>query len=829
MRDPNPERVDYGSMKETNADHRHTCKGCSNADAQTAPRTARCDLHIHSKYSDRPSEWFLRRIGAPESFMEPAEIYRRCREQGMDYVTISDHNCIRGALEIADLPGVFISSELTTYFPENRCKVHCLVSGITAGQFEDMQAIRENIYDLRAYMLENRIIHTIAHPLFRVNDRLSVDLVEKLMVLFNRFEGINGSRFPRTCSVANAIFSTLDRETIERLADKHGLEPDGDTPWQKGFTGGSDDHGGLYAAQAFTETPHATTVFDYLEHLRAGRHTPGGQGGSSLQLANSLVHIAHAYLRERLAGRAGGNNLMAMLLQNLSGKPGQPENAESSKSAMRRLFEPMVRRHRLKQFSETERLLIEDFMTIARQEGGEHPATHTHDARFEMVARLAHQLTFLFMNRCVQKMKSGDLMGSVQSLASMGPVMLGVMPYFAAFSTQHKDNAFLRQICETYPAGNTALSGRGGKAWITDTFYEVNGVAKTIHKLAGLSHADGRPITVLTSIENAGTCDFPAVNFAPQGTFTLPEYPEIRLSLPPILDVIRHIEERDYDCLIISTPGPMGLTGLLAGRLLNLPVRGIYHTDFPHYVENWTDDASMGELAKQFMRWFYRNMETIYAPTRAYADILADMGFEPEQLAVLPRGVDLDDFNPSFRQEDFWQTHGIGNAAFTFVYVGRVSSEKNIEILLDAHRLLLEEGLDIALAIVGDGPERERLQAKYEMDGKLAFTGYLHGKELATAYASADALAFPSMSDTFGNVVLEAHASGIPAVVSDQGGPQEVVLARGSGLVTDARHAATFAAAMRTLVADRQVYDRCRQAALESARAANWNAVLELL
>lgn len=816
-------------MKETDVGNQHTCKGGCKASAKATPRGARCDLHIHSKYSDRPSEWFLRRIGAPESFMEPADIYRRCRDQGMDYVTISDHNCIRGALEIADMPGVFISSELTTYFPENRCKVHCLVSGITAGQFDDLQAIRENIYDLRAYMLGNRIIHSIAHPLFRVNDRLTTDLVEKLLVLFNRFEGINGSRFPRACAVANSIFGSLDRETLERLADKHGIDPAGDTPWQKCFTGGSDDHGGLYAAQAFTETPHAATVFDYLEHLRAGRHTPGGQGGSSLQLANSLVHIAQAYLRERLAGRAGGNNLMTMLLQNLTGKPGQPETAESSKSAVRRLFEPMVRRHRLKQFSETERLLIEDFMAIARQDSGEQPTARTQDARFERVAHLAHQLTFLFMNRCVQKMKSGDLMGSVQSLASMGPVMLGVLPYFAAFSTQHKDNVFLRQLCEAYPAGKPALSGRGGKAWITDTFYEVNGVAKTIHKLASLSHAEGRPITVLTSIENAGTCDFPSVNFQPQGTFNLPEYPEVRLSLPPVLDIIRHIEERDYDSLIISTPGPMGLTGLLAARLLNLPVRGIYHTDFPHYVENWTDDASMGELAKQFMRWFYRNMETIYAPTRAYADILAEMGFERAQLAVLPRGVDLKDFNPSFRQDGFWQSHGIGKAAFTFVYVGRISTEKNIEILLEAHRLLAAEGLDIALAVVGDGPERERLMEKYASEGKVTFTGYLHGRELSAAYASADALAFPSMSDTFGNVVLEAHASGIPAVVSDKGGPQEIVQAHGSGLVTDARSAATFAVAMRTLVEDRQTYERYSQNALTSAQAARWEAVLELL
>ena len=95
----------------------------------------------------------------------------------MDYVTISDHNCICGARAIAHLPGTFISSELTTYFPENNCKIHCLVTGITENQFNEMQKIRENIYDLQQYMNENRIIHTIAHPLFRINDKLTPDPV----------------------------------------------------------------------------------------------------------------------------------------------------------------------------------------------------------------------------------------------------------------------------------------------------------------------------------------------------------------------------------------------------------------------------------------------------------------------------------------------------------------------------------------------------------------------------------------------------------------------------------------------------------------------------
>ena len=134
---------------------------------------SRADLHVHSKYSDRPSEWFLRRIGSPESFVDPLALYRTCRERGMDYVTITDHNKISGALEIAHLPGTFLSSELTTYFTENHCKVHCLVWGVTEKTFRDLDELRPDIYDLHRYLNENHIVHAIAHPLFRDNDRLT--------------------------------------------------------------------------------------------------------------------------------------------------------------------------------------------------------------------------------------------------------------------------------------------------------------------------------------------------------------------------------------------------------------------------------------------------------------------------------------------------------------------------------------------------------------------------------------------------------------------------------------------------------------------------------
>lgn len=232
---------------------------------------SRADLHVHSQYSDRPSEWFLRRIGAPESFVAPldVDVYRRAREQGMDFVTISDHNCISGALEIAHLDGVFLSDEVNTYFPEDSCKIHCLVWGISEQQFRMIEELRPNTYELRDFLVADQIAHAVAHPFFRVNGRLTSAHVERLLLLFNRFEALNGARDRRASELVVMVLRGLTRGWIERAAERHGITPLGPEPWRKTTTGGSDDHSGLYVASAFTATPPAASVAEFLDHLRA--------------------------------------------------------------------------------------------------------------------------------------------------------------------------------------------------------------------------------------------------------------------------------------------------------------------------------------------------------------------------------------------------------------------------------------------------------------------------------------------------------------------------------------------------------------------------------
>src|SRR5207253_619910 len=171
------------------------------------------------------------------------------------------------------------------------------------------------------------------------------------------------------------------------------------------------------------------------------------------------------------------------------------------------------------------------------------------------------------------------------------------------------------------------------------------------------------------------------------------------------------------------------------------------------------------------------------------------------------------------REQAFWEKFGASNGQVRLLYVGRISREKDLDVLADAYRRLRAEDLPVQLFVVGHGPYAE---AFAESLPEAFFTGYLTGKELATAYASADIFVFPSTTDTFGNVIIEAQASGVPVVVSDSGGPKELVEDKANGLITKSHDVEDFTRAVRALVVDRGLRKRMGDCARKSVVDRSW-------
>src|SRR5437762_8041263 len=438
---------------------------------------------------------------------------------------------------------------------------------------------------------------------------------------------------------------------------------------------------------------------------------------------------------------------------------------------------------------------------------------------FLMANMVAEQLAFRFFKKFVQQIGSGNMVESMQALSAIVPILVILTPYIYGFHSQAPSRRWLREIFKELSGEIPIALQNRKRAWFTDTLEDVNGVATTIHKMTAAGAAAGKDLVVVTSLSNQHICDIPIKNFPPIGEFELPEYELQKLSFPPILQMLDYIQRERFTEIIISTPGPVGLTALLAAKMLNLQTSGIYHTDFPQYVRILTEDSFLESMAWGYMHWFYGQLDTVFVNSEEYRQSWINRGFDPAKLKIFPRGLDTELFHPARRDAAFWEKFGATNGQVRLLYVGRISREKDLDVLADAYRRLCDEGLPLQLFIVGHGPYSEAFAQSLP---EAVFTGYLRGKELATAYASADIFVFPSTTDTFGNVILEAQACGVPVIVSDSGGPKELVEDRTSGLITRSRDVNDFTQAIRSLVSDPALRERMGNAARKSVTDRSW-------
>ena len=786
---------------------------------------SRCDLHIHSRHSARSEEWLFRRFDFPDSYSDPKQLYEQLRKRKMDYVTITDHDSIDGCLEIAHLPRTFISEQVTTYFPHDACKLHILVWGISEQQHRDIEGIRENIFDLQRYLQRAQIAHAVAHPLYSVNGKLEATHLEQLILLFKHFEGINGLRDALLSDLAQTLFKQLTPEQIDVFANRHGVAPTHAEPWRKILVGGSDDHGGQFTASAFTETPSAKSAEEFLKSVRNGNCTPRGQGGTPLILSHGFYNTVACFIQDRFHEKLGPSGALLekmfsrfmegrapteftlkektdFIVQGvLSGKIfdfAKPANVSLWKELSGYFARPEVKAKlaaQLDKVSEPER------------------------RTFFMANMVAEQLAFRFFNKFVQQLSSGNMVESVQALSAIAPILVILTPYIYGFHSQAPSRKWLRNLFKELTGEIPVALQNHKRAWFTDTLEDVNGVATTIRKMTAAGAAAGKELVVVASRSDLQLSDIPIKNFPPIGEFELPEYELQKLSFPPILQMLDYIQRERFTEIIISTPGPVGLTALLAAKMLNLQTSGIYHTDFPQYIRILTEDSFLESVAWGYMHWFYGQLDTVFVNSEEYKQSWIKRGFDPAKLKILPRGLDTELFHPGRRDSAFFEKFGASNGELRLLYVGRISREKDLDLLADAYRRLRKERLPVRLFVVGHGPYSEAL-AKSLPDA--FFTGYLRGTELATAYASSDIFVFPSTTDTFGNVILEAQASGLPVVVSDSGGPKELVAHKANGLITRSHNVEDFTDAIRALVTDQPLRKRMANSARDSVTDRSW-------
>ncbi len=770
------------------------------------PALSRCDLHVHTTASEFTKLGVQRLVGLPECATPPEEAYALAKRRGMDFVAITDHDTIAGALQIADHADVIVGEELTAWFRGEPQAVHLLVLGINQDDHDWLQAHNYDVERCAEYLHEREILSAVAHPFYDVEAPLTARHRRQLAALFPVWEVRNGSRARELNAPAGHYVETAGGIGI----------------------GGSDDHAGVDIGRTYTETPLAYTAEEFLAHVREGRATARGSQGSAERWAHAAIGLGLRALGtddDRPSGRppAGPRpeaiaTMLSRFLRDADARRGdEDDDVDLHPDDARMLLRAWRDGVGLDGYSDADVLALlqaddfdhRDLCRRARQVHEQRLRAVTDDAAAQVAAVSA---------------------GGTHDIAPLGGALLDalipVLPYVAAA-------AFLgRERRKLQPPVDGELPR---VALIADGIGSVHGVTHTLDTLRERG-APGFVVDVIGTDPNVD-CRLPAV-----AECELPDDGGLRVGVPTVPALVAQLAEGRYDAVHVVAPGPAGIAALVVAKLLELPVVGSFHTELGAYAAARTGDPELMVYVDLALGAFYGHADVVLSPTAQADDTLARIGVVADRVGRWDRGVDLGRFRPDrraasraaalFRRaaepDRIYLDPDVSGASPDghdtrrhVLYAGRLTTEKGVDLLADAFLAARRRDPRLHLVLAGDGPERGALERR--LGDAATFLGWVRGGRLADVYANADVFLFASETDTFGQVLLEAQASGLPVVAVDAGGPQSLVADGVSGLLRPS-DAEALADAVLAVLSNDGLRARLIAGGLEHAATRTWDA-----
>lgn len=350
-------------------------------------------------------------------------------------------------------------------------------------------------------------------------------------------------------------------------------------------------------------------------------------------------------------------------------------------------------------------------------------------------------------------------------------------------------------------------------------FDKVNGVTTTLAAVLQHAPADIKPRIYTAAALGSDHPDYLALSSFGVG---IPFYREMKMYLPHWRQYLERVQRDGVDVIHLTTPGPLGLVALWVAAQASLPLVGSFHTDLSAYTRLLSGSDRLGALMQGYLRWMYGRCGRVLVPSESTRELMVAAKCPPQRIGIWSRGVDTRLFTPERRSERLREEWRVSDSQPALLYVGRLSKEKGLALLPGLQAALRARSVDHRLIIAGDGPMRRQLA---EQCPEAVVTGPLGREDIASVFASADLFVFPSETDTAGNVVLEAQASGLPVVVSDEGGPKENMRPGVTGMVCTGRDAGTWADAIAALVKP-SAHKAASSAAREYGLSRRWDAAL---
>ncbi|MBA2764695.1 MAG: glycosyltransferase [Thermoleophilaceae bacterium] len=686
----------------------------------------------------------------------------------MDFVTITDHDTIAGALEIADRPDVFISEELTVWFRNEAQAVHVLCYGITPDDHEWLQVHNGDVEACAAYLREHDVTCALAHPFYAVEAPLTPRHRRRLAELFPVWETRNGSR-ARELNMPAAIY-----------IETHGGVG----------VAGSDDHAGVDIGRTFTRTPHATTPEDFLRHVREGRADALGSQGSAAKWAHSAIALA---LRAHGLAEVGPPDPRAVLtiIERVMGE-GEVRAGEASTDLG----------------PGDARALLAAWLGSIELEGGPEglielmqSENFSHRELFRRVRRIHERRMVEAVDFIVDTAAPA---GSLELAAgALFHAITPAIPYVPATAFLGRETGKLHRRDDEPQRVALVVDGIGSMHGVTRTIDEIRscGVPGFEVEVVGTDPNVDRRLSSVRDVE-------------------IPFYKGLRVGVPSITALTEALADGRYDLVHLCSPGPLGIGAAAVARIMRIPTLGSYHTELADYAGVRSGERRIADVMERALSLFYGSCDHVLSPSAASDASLHALGIPRARIGRWERGVDVARFDCAKRDATLLPDR------FKVLYAGRLTKEKGVGLLAEA--FLEAHALDprFHLLLAGGGPEEQILRERLGENG--TYLGWLEGDALAQAYASADAFLFASQTDTFGQVVLEAQASGLPVVAVAAGGPVGLIDHRVTGLLSEPTPGA-LSSCLLTLAMAPELRARIAESARTAVLARTWSAALAQL
>ena len=741
----------------------------------TPRSTSRVDLHCHSTASAVSKLGVQRALGLPECATPPQEVYDLAKRRGMDFVTITDHDTIDGALELADrYDDAFVSEELTAWFRGEAQAVHILCWGVTPQDHGRLQALSGDVEAVAEELAARDIACALAHPFYSVEAPLLPRHRRRLAQLFPIWETRNGSRAPELNSPAEVYIET------------HGGTG----------VGGSDDHAGVDIGRTATQTAKCATWREFLAQVMAGDATPIGEHGSAAKWTHAAMALATRALGRGEATGAGPDPAAIFTMVQRLMKEGDarsshtgsglcPDDARALLRAWMRAVELNLSETELLQLLQGEGFFHADLLRRARR---------IHERKLacavEQVAAAAAT--------------PGPWAADLPAIAgTFFDACLAAIPYAPAAAFLGREKA--------------KLARREGEprrvALVADAVGAMHGVTHTLDELRDRG-IPGFEVEVVGTDPNVDR------RLSAVAEIDIPFYAGLKVGVPSLPAIVDALADGRYDLVHLCSPGPSGAAAALIARAMGLPILGSYHTELAAYTGLRSGDPRLEDIARLAIGAFYSQCDRVLSPSTASDAVLREMGIADERIGRWDRGVDLSRFSPAKRSESLLP------GEITVLYAGRLTREKGADLLAKAFLQARARDPRLHLVLAGGGPEEHLLRAR--LGEHATFLGWLEGDALAAAYASADIFLFASRTDTFGQVLLEAQASGLAVVAVDEGGPASIVTDQITGRLCPA-DAGALADAVAELAAAPAQRERLARGALHAVEERTWERSLQRL